>query len=71
MVGNYPALYRLRVGQGPESVVVLLSCRVPQAQVHRLPVHHDVGRVIIEPVGRDVMVLQEWIRSLIHTLCTG
>jgi len=53
MVGNYPVLYRLWVGQGAESVVVLLSRRVPQAQVDRLPVHHHVGRVVVEPAGRD------------------
>lgn len=37
------AAYRLRVGERPEAVVVLLPCRVPQPQVHGLAVHHHVG----------------------------
>ena len=43
---------RLRVGERPQSVVVLLTRRVPQAQVDGLPVHHHVGGVVVEPAGR-------------------
>lgn len=45
--------YRLRIGQGAEPVVVFLSSCVPQSQVHRLPIHHYIGGVVIEPAGRQ------------------
>ena len=38
---------RLWVGQGTQSIVILLSCRVPEVQDDRLAVHHDVGRVVV------------------------
>lgn len=37
------AMYRLRVGEWPKPVIVLLPSRVPQPQVHRLAVHHHIG----------------------------
>lgn len=45
--------HRLRVGQRPKPVVVLLSRRVPQTQVDRFPVHHDIGRVVVKPGGGE------------------
>lgn len=33
----------MRVAQRPESIVVLLSRRIPQPQVNRLPVDHYIG----------------------------
>eukprot|EP00964_Phaeocystis_antarctica_P141558 scaffold106618_cov77-Phaeocystis_antarctica.AAC.4 len=51
----------LRVAEGAQPVIVLLPCRVPQAQVDRLAVHHHVGRVVVED-GRDV-VLRAVVRS--------
>lgn len=47
------ALYRLRVREWPESVVVLLSCCVPQPQVHWLPIYHHICRIIIKPSERE------------------
>ena len=41
----------LRVGEGPQSVVVLLPRRVPQTQVNWPPVHHYVSRVVVEHSG--------------------
>lgn len=35
--------HRLRVGEWPEAVIVLLPGSVPQPQVHRLAVHHHVS----------------------------
>lgn len=46
--------HRLRVRQRPEPVVVLLTRRVPQTQVDRLPIHHHVGWVVIKPAGGEV-----------------
>lgn len=46
--------YRLWVRQRAEPVVVLLSCRIPKAQVHRLSIHHHIGRVVVEPDGSNV-----------------
>ena len=43
--------HRLRVGERPEAVIVLLACGVPQPQVHRLTVHHHIGRIVVKPVG--------------------
>ena len=42
--------YCLWVGQRPEPVVVLLSCCIPQAQVHWFPINHHIGRVVVKPV---------------------
>jgi len=36
-------VYRLRVGEWPEAIIVLLPGRVPQPQVHGLAVHHHIG----------------------------
>ena len=44
----------IRVGQRSQSVVVLLSCSVPQTKVNRLSVYHDVSGVVIEYIG-DVL----------------
>lgn len=41
----------LRIGQGPQPVVILLTGRIPEAQVDGLAVHHDVGRVVVEDCG--------------------
>ncbi|RNA30213.1 hypothetical protein BpHYR1_000867 [Brachionus plicatilis] len=41
----------LRIRQRPQAVIVLLAGRVPQAQVHRLSVHHHIGRKIVEHRG--------------------
>lgn len=43
--------HRLWVGERPEAVVVLLACGIPQPQVHRLTVHHHIGRIVVKPVG--------------------
>ena len=45
---------RLRVAQGAEPVVVLLSSSIPEPEVDRLAVDHHVGRVVVEN-GRDVL----------------
>ena len=49
------AWYRLRVGQRSQAVIVLLSGRIPQPQVHRLAVHHHVGGVVIEPEAHGTL----------------
>lgn len=46
--------YRLWVGQRPEPVVVLLSCRIPQAQVYWFPIDHHIGGVVVKAAGREV-----------------
>lgn len=48
--------YRLWVGQWPEPVVVLLSGCIPQTQIHWFPIHHYVGRVVVEAVQRKVEI---------------
>src|SRR3989338_4520465 len=40
---------RLRVGQRPQAVVVLLPCRVPQAEVYGFSAHHKIGQKIFKP----------------------
>jgi len=42
---------RLRVRQRAQSVIVLLTCSVPQAEVDRLAVQHDVGAVVVGHSG--------------------
>jgi hypothetical protein len=46
----------LGVTQRPQAIVVLLSGRVPQAEVDGLAVDHDVCRVVVED-GGDVLAL--------------
>jgi hypothetical protein len=46
----------LWVRQRPKTVVVLLSCGIPEAEVDGLAVDHDIGRVIVED-RRDVFAL--------------
>lgn len=38
----------LWIRQRPQSVIILLSRRVPQAEIDRLPVHHHIRGVIVE-----------------------
>jgi hypothetical protein len=38
----------LRITEWPQSVVVLLAGRVPQTQIDRLTVHHNIRRIIVE-----------------------
>lgn len=38
----------LRIGEWPQTVVVFLAGRVPQADVHRLVVDHYIRRVVVE-----------------------
>jgi hypothetical protein len=45
---------RLGIGQGAETVVVLLASCVPETEVHGLAVDHDVGAVVVEH-GGDVL----------------
>ena len=47
--------YRLRIGEGPQSVVILLSGCVPQTKVDR-PAIHLLGRWVIS-FTRDLIVL--------------
>jgi len=42
---------RLRIGQWPQPVVILLAGCVPQAQRHRHPIAHHWGRVVVEHCG--------------------
>ncbi len=44
---------RVRVGQGTETVVVFLACRIPESQFDMLAVNFDIGDIVLEH-GRDV-----------------
>lgn len=37
-----------RVRQGPQSLVVLLSCSIPQCQLHALPIYSAIRHVVFE-----------------------
>lgn len=50
--------YCLWVRQRPESVIVLLSCCVPQAQVYWFPINHHIGRVIVKAVKEYAEISQ-------------
>ena len=39
------------VGEGPQSIVVLLTGRVPECELHLFAVHLDVGDVVLEHGG--------------------
>lgn len=42
---------RLRVGEGAQTIVVLLTGSIPKTQVNGLSVHHDVGAVVVKDGG--------------------
>lgn len=48
---------RLRIGERSQSIVVLLPSCVPQAQIDRLSIHLDIGRVVVEAnfIIRDML----------------
>lgn len=43
---------RLRVAEGAQPVVILLSSRIPETEVDGLAVHHDISRVLLRIVQR-------------------
>jgi hypothetical protein len=45
---------RLRVGERTKTVVILLSCSVPEAKVNGFVVHHYIGRVVVKHSGNVV-----------------
>lgn len=52
--------YGLWVRQRPESVIVLLSRCVPQAQVYWFPINHHIGRVIVKAVREYAEMLHSF-----------
>lgn len=38
----------LRIGEGSETVVILLASRIPQAQADGLAINHDTGGVVVK-----------------------
>lgn len=51
---------RLRVRERSQAVVVFLSGGIPQPQIYRLSVDHDVCRVIVKD-RRDIFTLDTWM----------
>lgn len=54
----------LRIGERTQTVVVLLTGRVPQADVNGFVVDHYISRVVVEH-GRDVLA-RERVRCVAH-----
>merc|ERR1711998_387452 len=50
---------RLRVAERAESVVVLLTTRIPETKVDGLAIDHDIGAVVVE--HRRYVVLREGV----------
>lgn len=44
----------LGIGQGPESIIILLTCSVPKTQADRLAIDNDASRVVVKH-SRDVL----------------
>lgn len=40
--------HSLGVGEGPQSVIILLSSRIPKTQVNRLAINHHIGWVVVK-----------------------
>ena len=38
----------LWIGKGTQSVVIFLTCSIPQSQIDRFSIHHNICRVIIK-----------------------
>lgn len=67
-----PSTHRLWIGKRPQSVIVLLPCCIPEAQVHWLSIYHHIGRIIIKPANEErpsVTIL--WRPSLLYTEFIG
>eukprot|EP00981_Chlorochromonas_danica_P012611 scaffold5218_cov150-Ochromonas_danica.AAC.3 len=45
----------LRVAKRTQTVIIFLSGRIPQANINRLGVHHDTGRIIVKDRG-DILL---------------
>ena len=42
---------RVRVTEWAETIIVLLSSRIPQGKLDVLPVHFDIGHIVLEHGG--------------------
>lgn len=39
----------LGIGQGPESVIIFLACRIPKTQTDGFAINNDASRVVVKP----------------------
>jgi len=51
---------RVGVRQGPETVVVLLTSRIPKCQLDVSAINFDIGNVVLK-YGRDVDLRSGWL----------
>lgn len=45
----------LRIGQGSESIIILLTCSIPKTQTDWLAINNDASRVVVKPAMRISM----------------
>lgn len=53
----------LGIGQGPESIIILLACSVPKTQTDRLAIDNDASRVVVKPVMGEPKVNNQRSRA--------
>ena len=57
---------RLGVGERSQSVVILLSSGIPQTQANWFAIHHNAGRVIVEPAMISVATMRPGVLQHLH-----
>jgi len=56
----------LRVGQGSQTIIIFLTSSVPQSQTDGFTVYHDTGRIVVESIPGQRIVLK-WAESHLHS----
>lgn len=58
----------LGIGQGPESIIILLACSVPKTQTDRLAIDNDASRVVVKPVMGEPKVNNKRSRAQVNSV---
>lgn len=57
---------RLRIRERSQSIVILLSSGIPQTQANWFAIHHNTGRVIIEPAIINATAMRPGVLQHLH-----
>lgn len=58
----------LGIGQGPESIIILLTCSVPKTQADRLAIDNDASRVVVKPVTGEPKVNNQYSQAQVGSV---
>lgn len=54
----------LGIGQGSESIIILLTCSIPKTQTDWLAINNDASRVVVKPAMRISMSAKKVANSI-------